>query len=72
MIYIYKFANASGYYACNQKQVQNTYLSGALLYAKTKKQIQGLILERLGAQKISFMQYDKTKKDFVVQSTIQL
>ena len=72
MIYIYKFANTSGYYACNQKQVLNSYLSGVLLYAKTKKQIQKLVFERLGYKKINFMQFDKTKKDFIIQSTTQL
>lgn len=59
IVYIYHFNNKRGFYAFNQKQKPNTYLTGMLLYATTKNALIDLIKERLtNAKAIKFMHWN--------------
>lgn len=58
-VYIYQFDNKRGFYAFNQKQKPNAYLTGMLLYATTKNALIDLIKERLtNAKTIKFMHWN--------------
>ena len=69
-IYVYHFNNCKGFYAFNQKQIPNTYLTGMLLYAGSKNKMIDLINERLtGVKTINFMHWNGS--DYEKQTIIQ-
>lgn len=69
-IYVYHFNNSTGFYAFNQKQKPNTYLTGMLLYVNTQCELVDLIKERLtGVKSINFMHWNGS--NYETQTIIQ-